>query len=39
VLYTALRPQTWQKAMQLGRNSQRALTALTETLRQVIAQQ
>jgi len=38
-LYTALRPGTWRKAMQLGRNSQRALTALTEMLRQVIAQQ
>jgi len=37
-LYTALRPGTWSKAMQLGRNSQRALTALTETLRLVITQ-
>jgi len=38
-LHTALRPGTWGKAMQLGRNSQRALTALTETLRQLIEQQ
>jgi adenosylhomocysteine nucleosidase len=37
-LHTALRPGTWSKAMQLGRNSQRALTSLTVALRQVITQ-
>lgn len=38
-LHTALRPGTWGKAMQLGRNSQRALTTLTDTLRQLMEQQ
>jgi adenosylhomocysteine nucleosidase len=38
-LHTALHPGTWRKAMQLGRNSQRALGALTVTLRRLIAQQ
>jgi len=35
-LHTALRPGTWGKAMQLGRNSKRALAALTARLRQAI---
>jgi adenosylhomocysteine nucleosidase len=32
-LHTALRPGIWGKTMELGGNSSRALTALTETLR------
>jgi adenosylhomocysteine nucleosidase len=32
-LYAALRPQKWSKVITLGRNSSKALTALTETLR------
>lgn len=36
-LHTALRPATWSQAATLGRNSTRALAALTERLRQVIA--
>ena len=35
-LHTAVRPGTWGKAMQLGSNSKRALTALTETLQKLI---
>jgi adenosylhomocysteine nucleosidase len=38
VLFIALRPHLWRKAVQLGRNSQRALTVLTETLRQLMEQ-
>jgi adenosylhomocysteine nucleosidase len=36
-LHTALRPQQWSRAAQLGRDSSRALTALTAALREVIA--
>jgi adenosylhomocysteine nucleosidase len=36
-LHTALRPQHWPRAIQLGRDSQRALSALTARLRQVLA--
>jgi adenosylhomocysteine nucleosidase len=36
--HTAIRPATWPKAIQLGRNSKRAMKTLTETLRQIIAQ-
>ena len=32
-LHTALRPQSWRSAMQLGEGSRRALSALTEVLR------
>jgi adenosylhomocysteine nucleosidase len=32
-LHTALRPRQWRKTMQLGAASQRALAALTETLK------
>jgi adenosylhomocysteine nucleosidase len=39
IRYIALRPHFWPKAIQLGRNSQRALTTLTETLRKIIAEQ
>lgn len=35
-LHTALRPQTWAKDMQLGRDSRRALAALAARLRQVM---
>jgi adenosylhomocysteine nucleosidase len=36
-LHTALRPHSWRKTMQLGSGSQRALRALTETLKEVLA--
>jgi len=36
-LHTALRPQSWAKAAQLGRDSSRALAALTTRLREIIA--
>jgi adenosylhomocysteine nucleosidase len=36
--HTAIRPGKWGKAMQLGRNSKRALAALTLKLRQIIAE-
>jgi adenosylhomocysteine nucleosidase len=32
-LYAALRPQKWSKVIALGRNSSKALAALTEVLR------
>lgn len=35
-LHTALRPQTWSKAMQLGRDSNRALAALHLALRAIM---
>lgn len=35
--YVALRPHYWTKAIQLGRNSQRALVSLTKRLRQIVA--
>ena len=31
-LYAALRPQKWKKVITLGRNSSKALAALTEVL-------
>lgn len=34
-LHTALHPQSWKSAMELGSGSQRALRALTEVLRQL----
>ncbi len=36
-LHTALRPHHWRSAMQLGAGSQRALRALTETLKELAA--
>lgn len=36
-LHTALRPHRWGAAMQLGAGSQRALRALTETLKELVA--
>lgn len=38
-LHTAVRPGTWVRAAELGRNSSRALTALTARLREMIAEQ
>jgi len=35
-LHTALRPQTWRKTVHLGRNSNRALAALTVALKNAI---
>jgi len=36
-MYTALRPQQWGKAIELGRGSKRALAKLHEALREVMA--
>ena len=38
-LHLALRPQHWSKAVQLGRDSHRALSALTSTLQQVMREE
>ena len=38
-LHLALRPRHWSKAIQLGRDSHRALSALTSTLQQVMREE